>query len=44
MLDLVAKITQEHHLHTMMVTHEKEDCDRIANGVYMMENDRLVRM
>ena len=42
MLDLVAKISKEHHLHTIMVTHEKEDCERIAHHVYMMEDDRLV--
>jgi thiamine transport system ATP-binding protein len=42
MLDLVAKISKEHNLHTIMVTHEKEDCERIANHVYMMENDKLI--
>ncbi len=41
MLDLVANITEENQLHTIMVTHEKEDCDLIANRVYNMRNNRL---
>ncbi len=41
MLDLVQKITVEHNLHTMMVTHEVEDCERIANKVYKMQNYTL---
>ena len=36
MLDLVKKITMEHNLHTIMVTHETQDCERIANRVYEM--------
>lgn len=43
MLDLVKKITVEHGLHTIMVTHEIEDCDRIANKVYKMQNHTLVK-
>lgn len=42
MLDLVKKITVEHSLHTIMVTHEIEDCERIANKVYKMQNYILV--
>ena len=42
MLDLVKKITVEHNLHTIMVTHEIEDCERIANKVYKMQNHTLV--
>jgi len=42
MLDLVKKITIEHNLHTIMVTHEIEDCERIANRVYKMQNHSLV--
>ena len=42
MLDLVKKITIEHKLHTVMVTHEVEDCERIANHVYKMQNHTLV--
>lgn len=42
MLDLVKKITVEHGLHTIMVTHEIEDCDRIANKVYKMQDHTLV--
>ena len=43
MLDLVKKITVEHKLHTIMVTHEVEDCERIANHVYKMQNYTLVK-
>jgi thiamine transport system ATP-binding protein len=42
MLDLVKKITVENNLHTLMVTHELEDCERIANRVYKVENQKLV--
>ncbi len=42
MLDLVKKITVEHGLHTIMVTHEKEDCERIANKVYKMQDHILI--
>lgn len=42
MLDLVKKITDEHNLHTIMITHEMEDCERIANRVYTIENQKLV--
>lgn len=41
MLDLVKKITVENSLHTIMVTHEIQDCERIADRVYKMENNRL---
>ena len=37
MLDLVKNITQEHKLHTIMVTHDKQDCKRIASKVYRMQ-------
>jgi len=43
MLELVQKITQEHKLHTIMVTHDTDDCDRIANHVYEMQNHTLVK-
>jgi len=43
MLDLVKKITVEQKLHTVMVTHEIEDCERIAGHVYKMQNHRLVK-
>jgi len=43
MLDLVKKITVEHNLHTIMVTHETEDCERIASYVYKMQNHTLVK-
>ena len=43
MLELVKKITISHKLHTIMVTHEIEDCQRIANHVYKMQNHTLVK-
>ena len=43
MLDLVKKISIEHKLHTIMVTHEVEDCERIAKHVYKMQNHALVK-
>jgi thiamine transport system ATP-binding protein len=42
MLDLVKKITNENNLHTIMVTHEIQDCDRIADRVYKVQNQQLV--
>jgi len=43
MLELVSKITNEHKLHTIMVTHDTDDCDRIVNHVYEMQNHTLVK-
>ncbi len=43
MLDLVQKITLEHKLHTIMVTHEVEECERIASHVYKMQNHTLIK-
>jgi len=43
MLNLVKKITQEHNLHTIMITHDREDAERIANHVYEMQNHSLVK-
>ena len=42
MLDLVQKITKEHKLHTIMVTHDVIDCERIANKIYRIENNILI--
>ena len=42
MLDLVKSITQEHKLHTIMVTHDKHDCERIASKVYKMKDYLLL--
>lgn len=42
MLDLVKSITQEHKLHTIIVTHDMQDCERIASRVYKMENYLLI--
>jgi len=42
MLDLVKKITIENNLHTIMVTHEIQDCERIANRVYRVQNNTLI--
>jgi len=41
MLDLVEKITKEYKLHTIMVTHDSIDCERIANKIYKIENNIL---
>ena len=43
MLELVQKITQEQKLHTLMVTHDLDDCERIATHVYKMQNHTLVK-
>ncbi len=42
MLDLVRKITIENNLHTIMVTHDIQDCERIANRVYQMHGHMLM--
>jgi len=44
MLELVQEITQAHQLHTLMVTHDLDDCERIANHVYKMQNHSLVQV
>ena len=41
MLDLVQKLTLENNLHTIMVTHEIQDCERIANRIYKVENQKI---
>jgi thiamine transport system ATP-binding protein len=38
MLELVKQITLEKNLCTIMVTHEVQDCELIANRVYRVEN------
>lgn len=43
MLELVQTITQEHKLHTIMVTHDMDDCNRIATHVYKMQDHTLVK-
>ena len=43
MLELVQKITRKHKLHTIMVTHDIDDCNRIANHIYKMQNHTLVK-
>ena len=43
MLELVQKITTEYKLHTIMVTHDIDDCNRIANHIYKMQNHTLVK-
>ena len=42
MLELVKNITIDKRLHTIMVTHEIEDCNLIANRVYKVEGSKLV--
>jgi thiamine transport system ATP-binding protein len=34
MLGLIRTITTDNHLHTIMVTHEASDCDKIADKTY----------
>ena len=41
MLDLVANITQKYHLHTILITHNKEDAKRIASKCYTMQSHTL---
>jgi len=41
MLALVRNITTHYGLHTLMVTHEPEDCVRIADKSYKMNHGRL---
>lgn len=41
MLDLVQKISRENDLHTVMVTHEVQDCERIADRIYLMKDHQL---
>lgn len=42
MLALVQRITRENSLHTLMVTHETEDCELIADSVYKMKDGTLL--
>ena len=42
MLSLVKTITRKEGLHTIMVTHETEDCERIADKVYKMNDGTLL--
>jgi len=41
MLHLVRAITTRHALHTIMVTHDRNDCDKIADRVYQMSEGTL---
>ena len=43
MLDLVAEVTTSRSIHTIMVTHEVEDCKLIADAVYEVEDGELVQ-
>jgi thiamine transport system ATP-binding protein len=44
MLDLVKKISLKRELYTIMVTHELNDCNLIANRVYKVENGKLCQV
>ena len=44
MLDLVKKITIDKKLHTIFVTHNRSDCDMIADKVYEVQNHQLCRV
>jgi thiamine transport system ATP-binding protein len=41
MLSLVKKITVEKNLYTIMITHEIEDANLIANSIYSIKNSKL---
>jgi thiamine transport system ATP-binding protein len=41
MLHLVRTLTTRQNIHTLMVTHERADCDAIADRVYQMEAGKL---
>jgi thiamine transport system ATP-binding protein len=40
-LNLVRTLTTEHNLHTLMVTHERSDCDAIADRVYHIKEGKI---
>jgi thiamine transport system ATP-binding protein len=40
-LHLIRSVTDTNKLHTIMVTHEKDDCKLIADDVYVMKNRKL---
>jgi thiamine transport system ATP-binding protein len=42
MLTLVHTLTIQNHLHTLMVTHEPEDAQRIAGSIYKMHDGTLL--
>jgi len=44
MLTLVRNITTRHHLYTIMVTHEQEDCALIADKTYKMNDGTLLAL
>ncbi len=41
-LHLVRRITTQNNLHTIMVTHDKRDCDKIADKIYTIDNGVLI--
>jgi len=44
MLNLVKTITKKRNLHTIMVTHELNDCKLIADRVYQVKNEKLCQV
>jgi len=40
-LELVQKITQKNHIHTIFVTHDKNESKKIANKLYLMRDGEL---
>jgi thiamine transport system ATP-binding protein len=42
-LELVRTLTDNNRLHTIMVTHDRSDCEAIADSVYVMEKGELVQ-
>lgn len=41
-LDLTQKIVEEHHLTTLMITHNMKDAIRLGNRLIMMHNGRII--
>jgi thiamine transport system ATP-binding protein len=41
MLNLVKDITKEQNLCTILVTHDRSDCDKIADKVYEVKNGKI---
>ena len=42
MLELVKSLCKKHKLYVIMVTHNYNDCKKIANKIYKMQDDKLV--
>ncbi len=43
-LQIVRDITTEIGLHTVMVTHDRNDCNKIADSIYQMKDNKLIAL